>query len=245
MGFENRKAHRVKATFDLNYWDGEARGIGSWGQGLNVSESGLAFRCPQQIPKGKIIVLEFSSAGRRRPIRVSSQVVYSEKDDTGEKRFQIRVQFVNLEAEERILIRLHVLQVSDPSRASFTGWGHVNLPDRPQADCTYREMAPDEKRSMIEKKLYFSKKEVGFLKKFQGFLELKFGSRNPDGFKLEGSKLLRNHADVWFELDLSGSRLHLLAETMWSSQEKDSKAEAGLIISAYHKEDAFALEKLT
>lgn len=244
MGFENRKAVRVKAVFDLSFWaDGISRGIGSWGQGINISETGLAFNCPENIPKGKIIIVEFASSARRRPIRVSSQVVYCAKEDTGKRQYQLRVQFVNLEAEERMLIRLHILQAADPKRAAFTGLGHAFFPGGSPFDCTYREMDPDERVKSIEAKLFFSVKELNYLRKFQDFLELNVGSRKPEGFRLLGSRALKNHSDVWVEFEFTNLRLHLIAETMWCSPDKDSKSEAGLIIVAYHKEEAFKLEK--
>jgi hypothetical protein len=244
MGFENRKHSRVKAEFNICFWPaGEGQGPPSWGHVANFSESGLAFHSAQALPKGESVLVEFSPSAKEQPMRLFAQVVYCEREDAPERRYQMRIHFLNLQVEERQLLRHFVLQVADPKLAAALGWGRALFGGLPAIACSYRELQAHELRHWMDSKAYFSAKELGFLKKYQAHLEAALGSRSPSNFRLLGSKPLKVHSVAWFELELGGHRLHLLGETLWCSEEQATKFEAGLSVVAYHKDEAIKAEK--
>jgi hypothetical protein len=204
----------------------------------------MAFYCDKPIPKAAIIRLEFSSASKHHPIRLFAQVVYCERDEAHKmKRQQVRIQFEDLSGEDRMLLRHHVLQIADPKLAATTGFGKAYFPGMPAPACTYREMIPDEHLKLLQSKAYFSARELIYLKKFQAHLRPILGDPIPQNFKLLGSRVLKARHVALVELELKEGALHILGEVMWSQAEDKNRAESGLALVGYNKEEAVRIEK--
>jgi hypothetical protein len=243
MGFENRKSKRVKAAFNICFWPGDdPMAPPSWGVAANFSETGLAFFSEQAVAAGSSVLVEFSPSETEAPFRLFAQAVFCEKEEEGQ-RYQIRLKFHELQIEERQMLRYQVLQIADPKLGAVSGWGRALFGSTAPMPCSYHELQAEQYKGYLETKAYFSSKELAFLKKFQAFLDSGLGSRSPGSFRLVGSLALKEHALAWLELELPLGRLHLLAEALWCSQPENSKAEAGLNVIAYNKDEALRIEK--
>jgi hypothetical protein len=240
MGFENRRSLRVKIDQKVHFWPGAAaEGAGAWGQTLNLSATGMAFHAPQGAEKGTRILLEMSLPGQKRSLHLPAEVIFCERDFAGERHYQMRVSFLELEAEDRQNLRLYVLQVAEPNM----GWGRGYFPGQPAVDIKYRELPAADREQWMQSRAYLTMKELTYLKNFQMVLERRLGTKAPDSLKLVGSRPLKEHSDVWMELDLPHGQLHFLAKTLWCGQEPGEKAQCGLGLSAFHKDEAMKLEK--
>jgi hypothetical protein len=248
MGFENRKAARIKTDLNLCYWQGGSdKGPAVWGQSINLSESGLAFHAPAGLNKSDIILLEFSLPGRDRPLRLFGEVVHSEREASA--RHHSRIKFLDLQSDELQLLRRHVLLVSDPAMASSMDWGKVYFPNRQSIPVSARELSASEQKQCLDgaggSRRCISIKETSFLRHFQEFLEASFGSRVPGNFRMLGSKAFHEHSSLWLELQLPEGPLQGLAEVLWSRREDggEARAESGLIWTGFEKQRAIQLEK--
>lgn len=240
MGFENRKSLRVPLFADIYFWVGQApEGKGTWGHCSNVSATGLAFQSAQGVGEGERLLIELGLPEQSRHLQLAAQVVFCAPDQGVAGRWQIRVSFLNLESEDRHLIRLYVLQLAEPGM----GWGRAYFPGMPAIDTKYRELAASDAQQWLQQRAYLSIKEVGYLKKFQASLEHFFGVTGAENFKLAGSRPLKEHSDAWIEFDLPDGQWHFLAKTLWCRQEKGEKAECGLGLAAFHKDEALKIEK--
>ncbi len=240
MGFENRKSLRVNLSSQIYFWaGGEAHGPGVWGQTLNLSATGLAFRSSQEVPLDEKILIELSLPDQRDLLRVSAQVVHCVRAASVEQPFQLQVTFSDLDHDVLQQLRLYVLQVAEPG----TGWGRAYFPGRPAIDTKYKEMAGEDRKEWMEKKAFLSMKEIGYLKKYQAYLEEALGSQTPESFKLVGSRSLKEQSDVWMELDRPEGQLHFLGKTLWCTKADGEKPECGIGLVAFHKDEAMRLEK--
>jgi hypothetical protein len=244
MGFENRKSARVQTNIHIYFWaDGSTAGAGIWGQALNLSETGLAFLCDKLVDVGETILLEFSVPGHKKPLRIFAQVVHAQQHSGGDRRIHLRVTFLNLEYQERQLIRHFVLQLSDPKLAAVSGWGTADFQGVDPVQAAYRELSADEQKKWLEDRTFISLKEATYLKKFQAFLEFHLGNKAPETFKLTGSRGLKEHGGVWVELNLAGGQIQVLGKVLWCRQEQDEVAQSGLTLLAFQKSKAIELEK--
>jgi Tfp pilus assembly protein PilZ len=240
MGFENRKSVRVKLESTLYFWpEGKQEQPGHWGRTSNVSATGLAFHCAEAGFKGDDLLLELTLPGQKSHLRLPAKVVHCERDLAGERHFQWRVNFAQLEDDARHQVRLFVLAVAEPD----AGWGRAYFPGHQAVDMKYKEMPPADREQWLKERSYLSMKELVYLKNFQDLLEHATGSRIPESLKLSGSRILRDGADVWMELDLPMGHLHFLGKVLWCRQEAGEKPEAGLQLTAFHKDEAMKLEK--
>jgi hypothetical protein len=239
MGFENRKSTRVKLDSPVCYWLDGAPSPSLWGQAINLSETGLAFHGGQALEPGAELAVELSLAGQGQALKLPAKVVHCHREAAGEARYQVRVSFAGLENEDRNRLRRHILQVAEPS----LGWGKTYFPGKQAIEVVYRELAAAEQKLWLEKRDYLSLREVGYLKQYQGHLEQALGSKAPESFRLLGTKPLKAHAEVWLELETAEGRLHFLAKVLWCHGEPDGRAESGLSLVAFHKEEALYLER--
>lgn len=244
MGFENRKSKRVSVSFDIYFWPEDAlKGIGHWGQVINLSESGMAFYADHAALKGDILRLEFGTASRAQPVRLNARVVYSELEEGKTRRRQLRVQFEDLSSDDRLLLKQHVLHVSNPALSAKTGWGKAYFPGAPPCSSHWRELSADEHLQLMQRKEFISARELVYLKKFQAFLQLSLGNPNPQNFRLLGTRPVRGHSVAWVELELESGFLHVLGESIWAQEEEKGRAESGCSVVGYHKEEAVKIEK--
>jgi hypothetical protein len=239
MGFENRKSTRIKLDCPVCYWVDAVPGESLWGHALNLSETGLAFHSTRALASGTELAVELSLSIQKQALRLPAKVVHCAREAGAELRYLVRVSFAGLVAEERAVLRRHILQVAEPT----LGWGKTYFPGRQAIEVIYRELGAAEQKLWLEKRDYLSLREVGYLKQFQGHLEQALGSRTPESFRLLGTKGLRVHAEVWLELGLPEGRLHFLAKVLWCNVESDGRSESGLSLMAFHKEEALYLEK--
>jgi hypothetical protein len=240
MGFENRKSIRVKLDGSLYFWpDGNVDGPGVWGRTSNVSATGLAFHSAQAGLTGDTVLLELTLPGQKAHLRLPAKVVHCERDLAGERHYQWRVNFAQLEDEARHQVRLYVLEVAEPD----AGWGRAYFPGHQAVDIKYKELPAADREQWLKNRDYLSMKELVYLKNFQDLLEHAAGSRIPESLKVAGSRILKDGADVWMELDLPMGHLHFLGKVLWSRQDPGEKAETGLQLIAFHKEEALKLEK--
>ena len=237
MGFENRKSVRVKLEAQIYVWPSAvAEGPGIWGRTINLSATGLAFHCATALNKGETLLIELSLPDSSAPIRLTATVVFREAAQDG---FQVRLNFIEIDSEARHLIRLYVLQVAEPG----VGWGRAYFPSQQAIDVKYRELSATDRTQWLAERQYLSMKEIAYVKLFQLALEQSLGLKVPDTLKLVGSRMIKEQADVWMELDLGHGTLHFLARVLWCRQEKGQKAELGLSLTAFHKDEAMKLEK--
>jgi hypothetical protein len=240
MGFEHRQAVRIKAGFHLFYWLGhEPPGPGVGAQADNLSVSGMAFSCQQELAKGQALLIEAVLASG--PVRLGAQVLRSEALPAGGQ--LVRVVFTAMDGDSRLRLRQHVLQVADPDLAAATGWGKAYFVDQRVFEAEYRELPPGLVEKWLAERSYLDAKGLVYLKGFQGFLEGALGARIPGAFKLLGSRALKPGAVAWLELRLPSGDLHLLATSLWLEAEPGQKAIVGLQPLAYHKEEALQVEK--
>jgi hypothetical protein len=237
MGFENRRSVRVKLEVQVYFWpEGKA---GVWGRTSNISATGLAFHSQYQGIKGETLTLELSLPGQKEHLHLSGTVVHCERDLAGERHWQWRVNFDQLDGEDRHRVRLYVLQVSEPE----VGWGRGHFPGKVVVDLKYKEASAAEREQWMQKRDFLALKELNYLKNFQDLLEHATGNRVPDSLKVAGSRSLKVGVDVWMELELPLGYLHFLGKVLWSQQEPGQAAEMGLQVTAFHKEEAMKLEK--
>jgi hypothetical protein len=245
MGFENRKSMRVKTGISLCFWPQHgAEGPSHWGQVSNLSETGLAMAASAALAPGSEMLLEFSLDGRGQPLRVPARVVHCEAGPSPDRPHMLRVQFLRVAGEERMLIRRFILQVADPKLAAQTGWGHAYFPGCPAIEAKYRELSPAERQQSLEDRSYLAMKEIGYLFKFQAYLESALGAKLPSNFRLLGSRPLKAASSAWLELNFEGGHLHLLASVLWGDALQGEKAESGMAVAAIHREEALKIEKL-
>lgn len=245
MGFENRKHSRVKVEgLHLYFWtEGRTDGPGSWAQSVNLSESGMALLSAQGVAKGTVILLELSFPGREKPLRLFAEVVHTGREQGREQRHDLRVKFTDLQPEEKLALKQYILQAADPKLAAATGWGRAHFHGKPVMESTYREISQSESKQLYDARVFLSSKEVGYLKRFQVYLEHVLGSRNPENFRLHGSKALKDHSAVWVELGVERGPLHVLGKVLWSKHEAGHDAESGVCVTAFQKDEAFKFEK--
>jgi hypothetical protein len=244
MGFENRKSIRIKTKLNVFVWPGGAQeGQGTLGEVLNLSETGLATHCPLLAVKGDPLRLEFSLDSRKAPLTLSAKVVHSDPPPDGQTGRILRVQFMELEPGDRLLLRQTIILFADPKLAAQTGWGKVYFSAGQGIETKYRILTQSEQQQALADRSYLSSKELIYLKKFQVFLEDSLGSKIPGNFKLLGSRALAENGYAWMELNLASGHLHLLAKVLWCQQDSEEKAEAGLSVVAIHKDEAMRIEK--
>lgn len=240
MGFENRKSLRVALESQVYFWLGDqATGSGIWGQTLNLSATGLALRCGRALDKDARVVMELSLPGLGKALHVTAKVVHCALEGAFEKPYHVRIVYEDLDPDVRQSIRLYVLQVAEPG----SGWGRAYFEGRPPIDLKYKELAASDRVEWLEKKLFLSMKEIGYLKKYQALLEDRLGSKAPESFKLLGSRPLKEQCDVWMELDMPSGQLHFIGKTLWCTHEKGEKAQCGVALVAFHKDEAMKVEK--
>jgi len=243
VGFEQRQHRRVPLNIHLRYWtDASGLGPGSLVQSLNVSESGLAFRTPQPLEQGQALALAFSVPGSDGDLRVASRVVRCERSEADAGGWQARVQFLDQSRQVLLPIRRYVLQLSDPKLAASTGWGQAYFPGLPPMESEYRSLPAQLHQQWLKDGSFLPARQLGELSGFQDFIELALGSREPANFRLLGSRPLEEKGAVWLELLLPLGRLHLLAATLWCRPEAGKRAECGLQIQAYRKDEALRLD---
>lgn len=240
MGFEHRKSIRVKLETKLFFWLGDrAEGQGRWGQALNVSSTGVAFHCPHFAPKGAGVVMELQLPNQKNALTARGSIVHCERAKAGDEEFQWRVNFNQLEEEVRQAIRLYVLELAEPG----TGMGRAYLPGKAPVDLKYKEMPVSDREQWLKNRAYLSMKELTYLKNYQSMLQHALGAGLAEGLKILGSRPLRTGSDVWIEVDLPLGQLHFIAQTLWCKQDPGEKAESGLQLTAFHKDEAMKLEK--
>jgi hypothetical protein len=241
MGFEHRMDTRVKAGFRFFSWLGpEAAGAPIACEGDNISVGGIAFTCPQILPKDQQLYMEFTLPGEGRQLRLRALVIRSEPKGS---EALVRVQFSLMDGDSHLSIRRYVLAVSDPTLAAATGWGKAYFVDQRHYPCEYRELPNALVSQWLERREYLDAKGLIYLKGFQVFLSNWFGTAQPGAFKMLGSRPLREKAWAWLELELPEGDLHVLAQSLWCEVEPGEKAKMGLQITAYHKEEAMRIEK--
>lgn len=244
MGFENRRSIRIRTNIRVCFWPaGQADGEAAWGQVINLSETGLALSSPLPLPGDGRPLVEFCVDGRRRPLQVAAQVVHVDPDPSAPAHWVLRLRFVDLEGEERLLLRRFIFQVADPKLAAQTGWGAAYFTAGSGLETKYRGLSPAEHQQGLEDHRYLKIKEIVFLRKFQDLLERSLGSRAPENFRLLGSRLLQEGAFAWLELNLPQGHLHLLASVLWGRQEDEEKAELGLRVTAVQRDEAVKVER--
>ncbi|HTB33786.1 MAG TPA: PilZ domain-containing protein [bacterium] len=244
MGFENRKSIRIKTKLNVFVWpEGAPEGKGGLGEVLNLSETGLATHGALFAAPGDRLRLEFSLDSRKAPLKLAAKVVHSDAPTDGQAGRILRVQFLDVSPEDRLLLRQTIIQFADPKLAAQTGWGKVYFSAGQGIETKYRILSQAEQQQALGDRSYLSAKELIYLKKVQGFLEESLGSRTPGNFKLLGSRALAENGYAWMELNLPTGHLHLLAKVLWCKQEGEEKAEAGLSVLAIHKDEAMKLEK--
>ncbi|HXC63152.1 MAG TPA: PilZ domain-containing protein [bacterium] len=244
MGFENRKSIRIKTKLNVFAWPEDApEGKGSLGEVLNLSETGLATHCGLFAAKGDLLRLEFSLDSRKAPLKLRAQVVHSDPPADGQSGRVLRVQFLDVEAGDRLTLRQTIILFADPKLAAQTGWGKVYFSAGQGIETKYRILSQAEQQQALTDRSYLSAKELIYLKKFQAFLEEALGSKTPGNFKLLGSRALAENGYAWLELNLASGHLHLLAKVLWCKKEGEEKAEAGLSVLAIHKDEAMKVEK--
>jgi hypothetical protein len=244
MGFENRKSIRIKTKLNIFFWPQDTHeGQGTLGEVLNLSETGLAMHCAAGPAPGEGLQLEFSLDSRKAPLRVKAKVVHNEPAPTGQTGRVLRVQFLDVDSADRLLLRQTILQFADPKLAAQTGWGKSYFDAGQGIETKYRILAQSEQQQALADRSYLSAKELIYLKKVQDFLEQALGSKTPSNFKLLGSRALVENGYAWLELNLDSGHLHLLAKVLWCKQEEEEKAEAGLSVLAIHKDEALRMEK--
>jgi hypothetical protein len=244
MGFENRKAARIPFSANLCYWsDGGVAEAAVWAHAENLSESGMAFQSDFGLEKKAIILLEFAIPGFQKALRMFGEVVQCQDVLGKGRRKQIRVKFLNLESDEMQKIQRHVLQIARPKLAAVMGWGKAHFHGRSGITTNYRELSAAEQKKFFEGRHYISMREAAFLRNFQLYLEESLGSRSPGNFRLYSGHDLKKHAPVWLEMSLSSGVLHGLAEVMWTQREAEGSYECGLVLNAFHKDEAIKLEK--
>ncbi len=242
MGFENRKSTRVKLESMVCYWaDGDTKGPGVWGRCINVSDSGMAFHASKAVAKQELMLVEFSLPGGAHPLRLFSEVVFSEPAP-GEE-WQLRVKFVEIQAEEQMILKQFIFKSANPKLAAATGWGKAAFEGLPPFEATYRELTPAEQKQMMDDKSFVGLKEASYLKNFLEFLNHEMGVKLPGAFKLAGTKTLKDKSPVWVEITLSNTLLHGLGEVLWSHGDNGGPGEAGLQFTAFKKDEAVRLEK--
>jgi len=244
MGFENRKSIRIKTKLNVYVWpQGAPEGKGSLGEVLNLSETGMATHCGLYAAVGDPLRLEVSLDSRKAPLTLAARVVHSDAPADGQTGRVLRVQFLDVSAEDRLLLRQTIIQFADPKLAAQTGWGKVYFEAGQGIETKYRILSQAEQQQALNDRSYLSAKELIYLKKFQGFLEEALGGKTPGNFKLLGSRSLAENGYAWMELNLPTGHLHLLAKVLWCKKEGEEKAEAGLSVLAIHKDEAMKVEK--
>jgi hypothetical protein len=245
MGFEHRKSLRVKTVTTLYFWsqaEVQGEGGGLWGTIVDLSVSGLAFYTKAALQKGQPLTLELTLPGEARSLRLAAKVVLCEAEGEGGSRL-VRSQFTALMGEERQRLMQAILVVSDPPLAAASGWGKAYFPDLPAMELRYREMPPGLMEKWLADRSYLDIKGLIYLKHFQDHLERMLGNRGPGAFRLLGSRPLKEGAAVWIELALPMGQLHCVAQALWSKQDAGERAECGLQLRAFQKEEAMRLEK--
>jgi hypothetical protein len=203
----------------------------------------MAFLCDKEAEVGEMLLVEFSLPAQAKPLRVFSQIVHAGWQGGGDKRMQLRVNFMGLEFSEKQLLRLHVLEKADPRLAAISGWGQAQFQSMPDIEAAYRELAGDEQKKWLDERAYITLKEATYLKNFQAFLESRLGNKAPENFKIIGTRVLKDNAAAWVELNIDPSPIQVLAKVLWGSQEAGERARLGLNLIAFHKERALQIEK--
>lgn len=240
MGFENRKSVRVKLDARVYFWlGGRSDGPGLWGHTQNLSATGLAFHCDESAPKGEAVLMELRLPEQKEVLHLNGRVVHCSRGAEGERAFQWRVNFDKLDEEVRSLIRIYVLSLAEPG----TGWGRAYFPGQAPMDLKYKELPAADREQWLQKRAYLSMKELTYLKNYQSMLQHALGAGLLEGLKVLGSRPLKTGSDVWMEVDLPLGQLHFIAQALWCRQEPGQKAESGLQLTAFHKDEAMKLEK--
>jgi hypothetical protein len=245
MGFDQRAHRRIPFGGYIHFWpEGtDLSGPGTWGEALNLSESGLSFTCEKAVVKGARLEVEIKMPDRTGYLRMLSQLVHCEPTGPGGKIWNLRVHFLEAHREELVVMRRYILQTADPATAALTGWGRVLVQDMPSVVAHYRDLSPDQSKRLIEDPSFTAAMEFAHLIRFQQVLEASLGNKTPGSIRLKGTLRIREKSMAWVELTLVKGRLRLLGETIWSKQDPDEEAEAGLRVVAYSKEDVKHLNK--
>ncbi|HTA17303.1 MAG TPA: PilZ domain-containing protein [bacterium] len=245
MGFDQRAHRRIPFGGYIHFWPegGDLTGPGTWGEALNLSESGLSFTCEKSVIKGSRLEVEIKMPDRTGYLRLLSQLVHCEPMGPGGKIWNLRVRFLEPHREELVPMRRYILQTADPAMAAITGWGRVLVQDMPSVVAHYRDLSPDQSKRWTEDPNFMVTTEFAHLIRFQQVLEASLGNKTPGSIRLKGTLRIKEKAMAWVELTLIKGRLRLLGETIWSRQEPDEDAEAGLRVLAYSKEDVKHLNK--
>ena len=240
MSFENRKSIRVKLDARVYFWlGGRSDGPGLWGHTQNLSATGLAFHCDESAPKGELVTMELRLPNQSQALKLSGKVVHCSRGPEGEREFQWRVNFDRLDEEVRLQVRLYVLELAEPG----AGMGRAYFPGQAPVDVKYKEMLVADREQWMKQRAYLSMKELTYLKNYQSMLQHALGSGLLEGLKILGSRPLKTGADVWIEVDLPLGQLHFIAQALWCRQDPGEKAESGLQLTAFHKDEAMKLEK--
>src|ERR1700685_2267137 len=127
MGFDQRAHRRIPFGGYIHFWpEGtDLAGPGTWGEALNLSESGLFFTCEKSGVKGARLEGEIKIPDRTGYLRMLSQLVHCEPAGPGGKIWNLRVHFLQPHLEELVAMRRYILQTADPALAALTGWGRA------------------------------------------------------------------------------------------------------------------------
>ena len=105
------------------------------------------------------------------------------------------------------------------------------------------QVIPGLAEKWLEERSYLDAKGLVYLKQYQAHLELALGSRAPTAFRVIGTRALKEGGTVWVELQTLDGVVHALAKALWAKQEPGAKAEAGLSLVAFQKDEALRIER--